>query len=432
MKRKGRIKAALLTVCIIAALSTALSVFLLVKDNNKTAIRVDVPPEESSPVESLPPKPKYDSTPVKIQMAGDILLHMNRTLGPATKTGDKKWEFKPCFEEIKGYLDGDLKIVNMEAPVDAYGGNEKISGYPMFNAPIEILDGIKHLGFNLVTTANNHAFDHGFDGIVNTRKNLTAAGLDHVGTYENTEQHDAYYIKEINGIKVGVLAYSDSDNGNFMTKERREFVMKMFKSTTLDDLPKMISDMEKCKAAGAEYIIFSLHWGDEYNDKPDVGARKQREIANGLIAAGADIIMGNHAHTVQPIEKKKVTVDGKEKTGIIIYALGNFFADQTGLKDSRVGESRKTHESMIVSVTIARNTDTGDIEYKDANYLPTRTMYYNKDGKKAYMIIPVGKFALYDEVPVYCNADSGDFGRVKNAWDRITRVVGDEITPVRG
>ena len=225
-------------------------------------------------------------------------------------------------------------------------------------------------------------------------------------------------------------------NGTYMAADKRPFVMKMFKSTSMDDVPRMIEDMKKCKEAGAEYIVYSLHWGDEYNDKPDVGNRRQKDIAQALVEAGADIIMGNHAHTVHPIEKKTVTVDGREKEALIIYSLGNFFADQMALTDARVGTTQKHQDSMLVSVTIARDKDTGVIQMQNAEYMPTRTMVYQNNGKKAYQIIPIGKFAQMDFtqmdiVPAYFNT-SDSIKRIKEAWDRVTSVVGDAIPATRG
>ena len=377
--------------------------------------------------ETEPPKPVYDTTPVTIKMAGDILLHSPVTNG--AKTGESAYDFNDTFSEIKKYLEGDLVVCNMEAPVDAFGGNQKIADYPLFNFPLEILDAVKNAGFNTLTSANNHAFDKGFEGLVNSRNNIINAGFGLIGTYENKEQHDEYYIKEYNGIKIGIIAYTDGDNGNWMSDEKREFVMKMFTSQTLEDVPRMIDDMNACRAAGADYIIMALHWGDEYNDQPDVGARKQREIAKALVEGGADIIMGNHAHCVQPIEKITYTTPGgKQKTGIVTYAMGNFFADQAGLNDYRVKGNNKTHDAFVLTMVIARNADTGEIELQSANYMPTITYRYKSSPNK-YRIAPLG--VISETRPAWCRTDA-DFEHFSNAFERVKSVVGTEVECFNG
>ncbi len=367
-----------------------------------------------------PPVTEPDlSTPnLKIQFAGDVLLHSKPVSG--AKTGENTYDFNPYFTQIKDYVDGDLSICNMEGPVDSYGNNQKISYYPQFNSPYEILEGIKNMGFNFVTTANNHTFDQHLEGLINTRNNVIKSGLDFTGTNETQEQHDTYFIKEYNGIKVGVIAYSALDNGlsGVIPKDARKYVMRMFSSSPdSPDILKMINEIQACKSAGAEFVIVSLHWGVEYVDTPPDGFQK---IARQLCDGGADIIMGNHSHCVQPIEKYTATrAEGKKET-LIIYSLGNFFADQIALNMG------KTQYGMIVNVNIHKNKQ-GEIEFGECNYVPTLTYRYQKsNGTYGFYLLPAGKMMDAQERPEVFQTDA-DWQKAKKAWEHVTKVVGDDI-----
>lgn len=414
----------------LAALAVAITVVIFVfvifqKDGqNRNPMIPGVAENSSSQTSS---KEEVNTTPVKIQMAGDILLHT--TVTGSAQTGENTYDFTPFFSSIKPYFDGDLKICNMESPVDVSGGNQKITSYPTFNVPHEILDGLKYMGINTLNTCNNHAYDKGFTGLVATRKNILTAGFAMTGTNETQEQYDQYLIQEFNGIKIGMISYTDSDNGITIPEQYRGYAMRKFNSNNTDDVPDMIADIKKCKEAGAEFIIMSMHWGAEYADAPTA---QQKQIAHMLVDGGADIIMGSHSHCVQPIEKRKTTIDGVEKEALIIYSMGNFFADQIALKKP------KTQDSMIVNATIARNAETKRVEIISMNYMPTITFRYDdpsmkvyKSGtpKRNYQILPLGKSV--SERPSYCKTDSG-YTSIKTAWERVKKIVGSEIEVYAG
>lgn len=379
----------------------------------------------TEPSTTAPPttaEPDLSTPDIKIQFAGDVLLHAKPVSG--AKTGENTYDFDPYFSQIREYVDGDLAICNMEGPVDAHGNNEKISYYPQFNSPYEILEGIKNMGFNFVTTANNHTFDQYLDGLINTRNNVIKAGLDFAGTNETQEQHDTYFIKEYNGIKIGVIAYSALDNGlsGAIPQEARSYVMRMFDSSPDSaDILTMISEIQACREAGAEFVIVSLHWGVEYVDTPPDGFE---EIAHQLCDGGADIIMGNHSHCVQPIETYTANrVDGEKET-LIIYSLGNFFADQIALN------MPKTQYSMLVNVNIHKNKQ-GEIEFGECSYLPTLTYRYQKaSGKWGFYLLPAGKMMDAEQRPEVFMSDS-DWEKAGKAWEHVTKVVGDDIPAVK-
>ncbi|GHV16399.1 capsule biosynthesis protein [Clostridia bacterium] len=355
------------------------------------------PPSETptpTPTPTPPPTPTPTPNPAaRIQMAGDILLH--GYLLNAAKVGDS-YDFVPYWADIKPYIDGDLSICNMEGPVDAFGGNEKISTYPRFNAPIEILDALKYAGFDALVTANNHAYDRAFDGLVKSRENLENAGFLVTGTNGTQEQYDEYLIVDLNGVKVGLIAYSELDNGlgGIIPEEKRKFAMRKFNIGTAD-VEKMAADMAECRKQGADMIILSLHWGVEYANKPGDAAVA---MARALAENGADVVMGNHSHCVQPIEWTETT-RGKR---LIIYSLGNFFVDQNALEPP----IPRTQFGMLVTVSAEINK--GELSLA-AEYLPTFMRKYSEGGVRKYSLMP---------------AVEGD-DVTGAAYEHVTKIVGD-------
>jgi poly-gamma-glutamate synthesis protein (capsule biosynthesis protein) len=329
-------------------------------------------------------------------MAGDILIHS--ALRDSTKLEGGGYDFKPYWTEIKPYINGDITICNMEGPVDVHGNDADMTTYPQFNTPLEILDSLKFAGFDTLITANNHAYDKGYDGLAATRANIESKGFNVTGTNTSQEQYDEYLILDANGLKVGIIAYSEIDNGlgGLIPSDKRPFAMRRFNVGTAD-VEKMAADMQACRNAGADMIILSLHWGAEYVNKPtDAMAKMARELAE----AGADVVMGNHSHCVQPME----WIDTSRGRRLIIYSLGNFFVDQNAL-DPPVP---KTQYGMIVNVTAELS---GGELLVNADYLPTFMRKYRIDGKNTYMLLPAE-----------ANPDVA-----QAAFDHVTSIVGDAV-----
>jgi len=315
---------------------------------------------------------------IRIQFAGDIFLHQ----GPmdVARTGERTYDFRPFFTHIQPFINGDLTIANMEVPVDAHGGNEQLASFPLFNAPFEILDGLQYAGFNHLISANNHAFDQGFEGLINTVYSFERAGIDHTGMNRDLDDYNTPTLLDVDGIKVGIIAYTDSVNGEEwrIPDASLAYAVRRFRSDTLDDISRMTQDMADLREAGAEFVIVALHWGAEYGDEP---VDTQRLIARDLIDAGADVIMGKHSHTVHPVEWH-YREDGSR--GFIMYSLGNFMADQTRLTAASVSAqiatgtdnltgmhfAGRTQFGMLVSLEVSRDTG-GEIRINTADVLPT-------------------------------------------------------------
>ena len=362
--------------------------------------------DEEEPEEEYIPEP--EPIHIRVQFAGDILLHGGLGAG----TGPGTFDYRPFMWAIRPHINGDLALVNMETPVDVNGGNQNISTWPRFNAPFEILEGLIYAGFNHLISANNHSFDMGFSGLQATLANFERAGITQTGMYTNEEDFNTPTIIDVEGIQVGVIAYTDSVNGleSLIPADIRPFAVRRFRSHIMDDVPYMAEDISRIREAGAELVIISLHWGAEYVNQP---TNMQMQIARALVDAGADIIMGHHSHTPQPLEWH-YREDGSR--GLIIYSLGNFLADQIALNIPA------TQYGMLVTAYVTK-TPQGEIVLGGATVLPT--VFVRDSGRtlgSPYSILPV----INGEVP---ESVAGENLRAwgRRAYDHVRRIVGDEF-----
>ncbi|MCL2195034.1 MAG: CapA family protein [Oscillospiraceae bacterium] len=407
-------KKLLIALVVLAVVLVSLTLIFVLNNRDATPNEY-VPQTTTEPATEPPPQP----VDIRIQFAGDALMHS----GPiaAARVGQNEagyytYDFRPFLRDIAPFVRaGDLNIINMETPVDAYGNNTRISTWPRFNVPFEVLEGISYAGFNHLIFANNHTVDRGFDGMVATIENFRRAGLAHTGAYEDEAAFNTPTVIDVNGVQVGIVAYAESLNGLdfLLTPHQHTFAVRRFNFYDITNgIPAMVADMNNLRAHGAEVIVVSIHWGAEYVNQPTVA---QVRFARALAEAGADIIMGHHSHTPMPIEWH-YREDGSR--GLIIYSLGNFLADQTRL----VPPDSRTQYTKIVTANVRRYPD-GTIVMGEAEVLPAYIMR-DRTGNtlgapNRIAILPIIDGELPEFVqPAYLRA------RGRNAHAHIMRIVG--------
>lgn len=330
-------------------------------------------PEDPVNTPEVPVLPS-GTTSISLRAVGDIMMH-----GPQITAGlqeDGSYDFKHFFDDIKPYLEGaDIVMGNLETTVS---NDEKgYGGYPLFRTPESMLEALVHAGFQVITTANNHSFDGREFGVTNTLDKLDEYGLLHTGTARTSDERDQVLIVEKNDIKVGILAYTYGTNGMEATisKEKLPFMVNNI------DRDRIKEDVNRARDAGAEILITSIHWGDEYSRKPNTF---QKETTDYLASLGVDIILGSHPHVLQPMEKRLVTLeDGSEKEIFIIYSLGNFISNQ---------REQYRDSGVIIDLEIIKDYDENTIRLADIAYTPTWVNRFLTNGKSDFRVLPVGKF----------------------------------------
>lgn len=323
---------------------------------------------------------------IEIVATGDILIH-KEILDTQYISDTGQYDFTNNFQYIKSYLEGaDLAIGNLETTLSG-AENYGFSGYPSFNSPDSLADAMKDTGYDVVANMNNHALDRDVNGYKRTRETLVNKGFDVIGTRAN-EEDKRYIIKDIEGIKLGIISYGYTMtaeanvkglNGIPISQELLP-LMNYFHFDTLDqDLNNMREQIELMRQDGAEVIIFYMHWGDEYELEPN---ETQKYIAQFLVDQKVDIIFGTHPHSLQPIDIMEST--DKTSTTSVIYSMGNFLSSQ---RTERIGNPY-TEDGVIVSVDITKDMSTNKIAIQAPEYIPTWVNWYEKSGQLFYEIVP--------------------------------------------
>ena len=145
---------------------------------------------------------------VKLKAFGDIMAHIAQ-IQYAHNKGGGEYDFSDQFTYIKDFVkDADISIGNFETTSNP---NLPYAGFPRFNVPEAYLKNLKDIGFDIVTTANNHSMDTELEGVMTTMDAVKKAGLDYVGSFKNKSER--ILLKEVNGIKIAFLAYTYGCNG---------------------------------------------------------------------------------------------------------------------------------------------------------------------------------------------------------------------------
>ncbi|RKR89789.1 poly-gamma-glutamate synthesis protein (capsule biosynthesis protein) [Micromonospora pisi] len=256
--------------------------------------------------------------------AGDVLIHPEVTeqaKRDAARTGQAGgYDFFPMFERVAPAISGaDLAICHLETPLAPAAG--PFEGYPRFSAPPQVVDGLRRAGFDACSTASNHTMDQGAQGVKRTLDALDAAGLGHAGSARDAAEANTPRIYEAAGVKVGHLSYTLNFNG----LERPAGKLWM---ANLIEPAKILAAAKKLRAAGAEIVVLSLHWGTEYQHLPDAD---QLDWVKPLIESpDINLVLGHHAHVVQPFEE----FDDKW----VVYGMGNQIARHADpVNDNREG-----------------------------------------------------------------------------------------------
>ena len=210
---------------------------------------------------------------------------------------------------VRRLIEGaDLAIANFENPApNRFAYHTKGT---VFSADPKLIDGLRNAGLDYVSLANNHIRDAGGQGIIDTIANLDKRRIAHSGAGKNLASARAPAMLDAGGVKVAILGYDTIAKGYAATATRPGSAQLTASAVR--------QDVAAARRAGADVVVVFPHWGTEYDPTPFAG---QQRLARACIDAGADLVIGNHAHWAGAME----TYKGKP----IWYALGNFVFDQT-------------------------------------------------------------------------------------------------------
>jgi poly-gamma-glutamate synthesis protein (capsule biosynthesis protein) len=325
-----------------------------------------------------------------IVASGDVLLH--RPLWAAGQryargTG-AVYDFRPMFWAVQALVSAaDLAICHLETPLAPRGTGP--TTYPLYGVPGEIVPALAWAGYDRCSTASNHSLDKGVAGIDTTLGVMDAVGMGHAGT-ARTPAEAGPSLFDVKGVRVAHLSYTYSFNGLRLPRGEPW-------RANLIDSGRILADAAAARGAGAEFVIASLHWG--YEGSRFVSRYQQMVAAAITQPGGVDLILGHHAHVVQPIGN----VNGKW----VVYGMGNHISNMGGSTTF----SATSQDGALVQVTVSEQPG-GGFAAAPPVVQPTWVE------RRSFVIVPLLAF-LADP------ATTGAWRRLLQASvDRTRRVVG--------
>ncbi len=308
------------------------------------------PAPEPAPLAATPPPsvarwagPKVVAR-ARIVAGGDVLPHTNvkNSAAAAAVPGDPSEGWGALFAGLTERVSAaDLAFANLETPVapKAHRG----TGSMVFNAPPAMLGALRSTGFDVVSFANNHVYDQGRAGLVETLDQVRTAGLVLIGAGPTLDDARSAQVLEVQGLKLAWIGSTRLFNNRLNEGTDRPMAWELV-------VDEAVAEAQAAKAAGADAVILSVHWGREYHHAPDTA---EVDAAHRLLDGGVDVILGHHPHVVQPIEAHE-TPDGR--VGIVAYSLGNLISNQG--YDYRFGvhplERGATRDGLLLSFDVVK------------------------------------------------------------------------------
>lgn len=244
---------------------------------------------------------------------GDIML--GRGVGMRLQ---KYGSYERAFNDVSSVLkQGDVVFANLESPLTKSTHSLDSKGKIVLKAKPEAVSALTSAGFNLVSIANNHMMDYYETGLFDTMSILNANHILFAGSGKNIDEARKPAIIEKNGLKIGLLAYSDMGELIFAGDPYLKYSAEKDKSGISPRKYEAVREDVLKLRGRVDLLAVSLHWGVEDSFKV---TDEQREFAHKLIDDGVDLILGHHPHQFQGIEIYK----GKP----IFYSMGNFLFDQ--------------------------------------------------------------------------------------------------------
>lgn len=349
---------------------------------------------------------------IDIVSLGNLIIHQSQINGAKNENG---YDFSPSFQYIKEMVsEADISLGILEG---ALAGGEP-TGYPIFNSPDEVIDSLRDTGIDVVNYANNHIYDYDDEGLQRTIEITKEKGLDVLGV-KSTEEEKSYLVKEVDGVKIGFVSYvfeTAAVNGYKTINSNpvsinSENLINTFNYNDLESFYNRIaSEISAMKAEGVEFIIASMHWGEEYNTYIEA---TQNEIAKKLNELGVDIILGGHPHVIQPYE---IICNESGHSTFVIYSQGNSLSNQS---EQEIGVA-ESEDGIMIKFTLEKKD--GNVSLKEYKIIPTWVYKEEKgDGTYYHKIIPVEE-ALANPEEYGVNSDV--YARLENSLNRTKSILG--------
>lgn len=355
---------------------------------------------------------KEQTQTARIMAHGDLLYH--DILYMSAQQTDGSYDFRENFTYVKPWIEqADLAIADFEGTISQ---EFPLAGYPLFNAPPEVVAAIKEAGYDIVDLAHNHILDSQLNGLISTSQAFTDAGIATVGVYPEGNRATApLQIREVNGIKIAILAYAYGFNGmegNLTQEEQAGYLSDL-------NTEKMQAEIERAEKE-ADITIVMPQMGVEYQLEPTV---EQQTLYRQMVDWGADLVFGGHPHVAEPTE----TIEKAGQKKLIVYSMGNFISNQRMETMEGVSNYQWTERGVLMDVTIEKKDGQTIIQTAQAhptwvNRVPNGR--YSPDGTALYTY---QTYILDDFIAGGKHRDQLDAAtqeRIDTAYQEMTELMG--------
>ncbi|MBN2349685.1 MAG: CapA family protein [Bacteroidales bacterium] len=330
-----------------------------------------------------------DTTFLTLVFAGDIMGH-DAQIESAYNPSLKAYNYEPTFRYIAPFIkSADIAIGNLEVTL----AGPPYKGYPQFSSPDELAVAARDAGFDIFINANNHALDRGKSGFNRTHNVLDSLKIIRTGTFRDQEERNYNFplLVEKNDIRIALLNYTYGTNG-----------LKISLPSIINriDTAQIRRDLNKAKLADPDYIIVTIHWGNEYER---IENETQRSLADFILNQGADAIIGSHPHVVQPMREYYRNITDSSAYNLVAYSQGNFVSNQR--EQYRDG-------GILIKLTLAKTNSKTSI--KKYTYLPAWVYREDKPEGSVFYVLPS---QLYEQNKDFFNFSDHDDYKISRFYN---------------
>lgn len=282
--------------------------------SESTDAPVAISPAQTDAPETDAPPPA-EKTVLSFLGCGDNIVYYGnvREAASVAVPGGRTYNFAPTYTFVADMIaSADISFINQETLMAGEG--YEFTYYPTFNGPQDMGLDLVDLGFDVIGMANNHMLDKGGSGLLATMEFWKTQPVLQIGAYENEADYNTPRILEKDGVKIAFLSYTYGTNGISLGAGYDLAIPYLDEETVRTQIEGVRGE--------ADLVFVSVHWGEENHFAP---SDYQKNYAEIMTEAGADVIIGHHPHVVQPVEW--LTAEDGSKT-LCVYSLGNFIGEQ--------------------------------------------------------------------------------------------------------